>query len=198
MIAGYCGTSEALDDALGAFAIAYMSQNERDYDTLERARRAGRTPPRRCLRGRQTMITRRGALAGGLLVASGVPLAAQERVKSGTVEIEQVQVAFIGSGNVGGGTLHYQGRSYRFTVGGLGIGGFGVSKMEAYGDVYNLRQLSQFPGPYGQARYGAAYGDQGGGQMWLENPYGVYISLRAKRSGLAVSLGADAMIIDFK
>ena len=34
--------------------------------------------------------------------------------------------------------------------------------------------------------------------MWLENPNGVMIDLRARRQGLAVSLGADAVIIDFK
>ena len=107
-------------------------------------------------------------------------------------------MAFFGSGNVGSGTLHYEGRSYRFSVGGLGVGGFGVSKMEAYGDVYNLKELRQFPGAYGQARYGAAYGDKGSGEMWLENPNGVLINLRTRRQGLAVSLGADAVIIDFK
>jgi hypothetical protein len=123
---------------------------------------------------------------------------AQERVKTGTVTIEQVQIAFIGSGNVGGGTLHFHGRNYAFDVGGLGIGGFGVSKMEAYGDVYNLRELRQFPGAYGQARYGAAFGDKGGGEMWLENPNGVIISLRTRRQGLALSGGADAVYINFK
>jgi hypothetical protein len=70
--------------------------------------------------------------------------------------------------------------------------------MEATGDVYNLRELSQFPGAYGSARYGAAVGDQGGGELWLQNPAGVLMSLKAKRTGLAVSLGADAVIIDFK
>lgn len=134
--------------------------------------------------------------AGAALVAG--PAFAQERVKSGTVVIEQVQVAFIGSGNVGGGTLNFHGKSYRFSIGGLGIGGFGISKMEAYGDVYNLKELRQFPGAYGQARYGAVAGDKGGGEMWLQNPEGVLLSLRARRQGLAVSLGADAVIIDFK
>src|SRR5215813_8030331 len=57
--------------------------------------------------------------------------------KSGTVTIEQVQIAFIGSGNLGGGRLQFNGRTYDFTVGGLGIGGFGISKMRATGAVYN-------------------------------------------------------------
>lgn len=143
---------------------------------------------------------RRRLFLGGALASAAVPagVQAQERVKSGTVEIEQVQVAFIGSGNVGGGTLHFQGKSYRFNVGGLGVGGFGISKMQAYGDVYNLKQLRHFAGAYGQARYGMAAGDQGRGEMWLENPDGVMISLKTKRQGLALSLGADAVYIDFK
>jgi hypothetical protein len=146
-------------------------------------------------------IGRRDILFGisGLGLSSLSPAAfAQERVKSGTVEIEQVQVAFIGSGNVGGGTLNFQGKIFRFTVGGLGVGGFGVSKMQATGEVYNLKELRQFPGAYGQARYGFAAADKSGGEMWMQNPNGVLISLRAKRTGLALSLGADAVYIDFK
>ena len=143
-------------------------------------------------------VTRRRVLwcGGGVLALPAT--AARADVKSGTVEIEQVQVAFIGSGNVGGGTLHFGGRSYRFSVGGLGVGGFGVSKMQAYGDVYNLKELRQFPGAYIQARYGMAAGNQGSGEMWLENPQGVKISLRTRRSGLAVSMGGDAVYIDLK
>jgi len=141
---------------------------------------------------------RRQLLAGAVGTLVAAPAVAQQRVKSGTVNIEQVQVAFIGSGNVGSGTLHYQGRSYRFSVGGLGVGGFGFSKMEAWGDVYNLKELRQFPGAYGQARYGAVAGDKSSGEMWLENPEGVLINLKTRRQGLAVSLGADAIIIDFK
>jgi hypothetical protein len=136
--------------------------------------------------------------AGAFLTLAGLPAMAQQRVKSGTVTIEQLQVAFIGSGGAGEGTLHFRGKSYRFSVGGLGVGGFGISKMEATGDVYNLHELSQFPGAYGAARYGAAFGDKGGGELWLENPHGVMMSLKARREGLAVSLGADAMIIEFK
>lgn len=150
---------------------------------------------------RVRLLGRRQALVGtvgtiGTVLAA--PAIAQQRVKSGTVSIEQVQVAFFGSGNIGSGTLHYEGKNHRFSVGGLGVGGFGVSKMEAYGDVYNLKTLRQFPGAYGQARYGAAYGEKGSGEMWLENPNGVLIDLRTRRQGLAVSLGADAVIIDFK
>jgi len=42
LIAGYCGTSEALDDALVAFARAYAAQTEADHDALGHAARTGR------------------------------------------------------------------------------------------------------------------------------------------------------------
>jgi len=40
-IAGYMGSSEAFDDAIGEFAVDYADQNERDYDTLVKAIRKG-------------------------------------------------------------------------------------------------------------------------------------------------------------
>lgn len=42
MIAGYCGNSDALDDAVAKFATAYAKQTEQDHATLEKARRSGR------------------------------------------------------------------------------------------------------------------------------------------------------------
>ncbi|MCF3100169.1 DUF2252 domain-containing protein [Streptomyces roseoverticillatus] len=44
LIAAYCGKSEALDEAVAAFARAYADQTEADHDTLVRAIRAGRVP----------------------------------------------------------------------------------------------------------------------------------------------------------
>ncbi len=114
---------------------------------------------------------------------------------SGSVSIHQVQVAFIGSGAVGGGTLHYRGRSYPFKAGGLGIGGIGVSRLDASGNVYNLHRLQDFEGVYGQARIGWALGEQGKGQMWLQNGNGVYLRLKARRQGLSLALGADGMLV---
>lgn len=42
MIAGYCGTSATLDEAIAKFALAYAKQTEQDHDALDKARRAGR------------------------------------------------------------------------------------------------------------------------------------------------------------
>ena len=125
------------------------------------------------------------------------PASADDLTKSGTVTIEQVQIAFIGSGNLGGGTLKFGGKSYDFSIGGLGIGGFGVSKITATGTVYNLKNRSDFAGTYGQARYGIAIGNASTGELWLQNTRGVVLQLKADRQGLALSLGADAVRIKF-
>lgn len=134
----------------------------------------------------------------GATFAQGQATKKEDLRKSATLEIDQVQVALFYSGNLGGGKLHYNGKTYHFTVGGLGLGGIGASKMEAIGQVYNLMKLEDFPGAYGQARYGFAAGTESAGSMWLQNPNGVVIELKTKREGLALSLGADAVYIAFK
>ena len=84
----------------------------------------------------------------GLLLLAAVALApaaarAQEdRTPSGTIEIDQTQFALLFSGAFGGGTLHYQGRSYGFTIGGLGIGGIGIATLHATGEVYACTTLA--------------------------------------------------------
>jgi len=42
MIAGYCGSSATLDDAIADFALAYARQTEQDHEALDQARRSGR------------------------------------------------------------------------------------------------------------------------------------------------------------
>jgi hypothetical protein len=42
ILAGYCGNSEAIDDALVNFAITYTKQNEHDYDTFLQAIKSGK------------------------------------------------------------------------------------------------------------------------------------------------------------
>jgi hypothetical protein len=144
------------------------------------------------------------ALASGLGGAALAGCTSQVRVgpeaiagqrPDGTVEMKMVQAAYIGSGGGGTGTLHFRGQNHPFTVGGAGIGGIGVSTLEAHGDVFNLRELSQFAGAYGAARYGFALGTQSAGELWLQNEAGVIMRLKARREGLMLSLGGDAMVI---
>ncbi len=114
---------------------------------------------------------------------------------SGTVTMDQVQIAYIGSAGGGTGTLYYQGGAYPFNIGGLGVGGIGASTISAEGEVYKLNSLANFPGAYGQARYGFAVGSTSAGDLWMQNEAGVIMHLKAKRTGLMLSLGGDAIVI---
>jgi hypothetical protein len=123
------------------------------------------------------------------------PDAVKGKTPDGTVEMQEVQAAYIGSGIAGIGVLVFHGVQYPFQVGGLGVGGIGLSTVDATGEVYNLRELGQFPGTYGQARYGFAIGTSSAGDLWMQNESGVILRLKARRTGLILSLGGDAVVI---
>jgi hypothetical protein len=136
-----------------------------------------------------------------LLLAAALPAAAdtntEKMVWSGTMDIDQTRVSFIGSANGGGGTLHFRGKDYPFSTGGLGIGGIGVTRLKATGTVYNLNDPAKFPGTYGELRTGITVG-KGSGQLWLRNADGVILELKGEGEGAGLNLGADAVQISFK
>jgi hypothetical protein len=117
------------------------------------------------------------------------------KAPSGYVDMEEVSIAYLGQAGGGKGTLTFQGQTYPFDIAGLGGGGIGISKLDASGEVYNLTDVAQFDGAYGEARYGAVIGDASTGELWLENNAGVVMHLKAKREGLMLSLGADVVDI---
>ena len=119
------------------------------------------------------------------------------RYFAGTIEINSTQMAFIISGQAGGGILEYAGEEHEFGISGLGIGGIGVQKINAIGVVYNLEKLGDFNGTYVQGRMGIAVG-AGKGQMELSNSKCVVIELKSSLSGVALSLGLDGMGIKLK
>jgi len=152
---------------------------------------------------------RRGASVGfalaALLALTGCagsvqlgPQAVAGLTPDGTVKMEQVQVAYLASAGGGSGTLYYQGAAYPFSIGGLGVGGIGASTIDADGEVYKLRGLANFPGTFGQARYGFAIGTMSAGDLWMQNEKGVIMHLKARRTGLMLSLGGDAVVISMR
>ena len=72
-----------------------------------------------------------------------------------------------------------------------------MSKITATGTVYNLKNVQDFAGAYVQGRYGFAAGTESAGVLWLQNEKGVVLDLKADREGLALSLGGDAVYIEF-
>jgi hypothetical protein len=134
-------------------------------------------------------------LASPVLLRARPALAAEK--PSGTLTLHRVDVALLLNAGWGGGTLYYDGH-HAFKIKGLGVGGIGVSKLEAHGNVFRLKQLSDFPGVYGSVQAGAVAGDeQLHGGIWLQNPAGVQIHLVPRRQGVALSLGASGVLISF-
>jgi hypothetical protein len=117
---------------------------------------------------------------------------------SGAIDIDQTRVSFLVSGNGGGGTLHYRGKDYPFAIGGLGVGGIGITKLTATGKVYNMTDMGKFPGVYSEVRTGFAVGDLGNGRLWLKNGDGVVLHLQGTHKGIGLTLGADAVHISYK
>ena len=117
------------------------------------------------------------------------------RTPDGTVTMNMVHAAFIGSASGGSGVLSFRGRSYPFSIGGAGLGGIGGSSVQAEGEVFGLNDVARFPGTYAQGRVGFAIGTASAGQLWLQNGNGVIMQLHASRTGLMLSLGADAIVI---
>jgi hypothetical protein len=73
-------------------------------------------------------------------------------------------------------------------VGGLKIGGIGASTINAQSEVYGLSKVENFPGAYAQGRYCIVVGNASAGDLWLRNEKGVVMHLKAKRTGLMLSL----------
>jgi hypothetical protein len=150
---------------------------------------------------------RRAAMAAALLSlaacaggsssqqAAGPAPTLEGKKPSGFVEMHEVQVAHIGNAGGGSGTLSYDGKTYPFKIAGLGVGGIGVSTVDAEGEVYDLKDLAEFPGAYAAGQYGAVAGTASIGDIWLKNENDVVLHLKAKREGLMLSVGADAIDI---
>ncbi|HLX98331.1 MAG TPA: hypothetical protein VKR62_06525 [Roseiarcus sp.] len=133
-------------------------------------------------------------LAGCAIPPSGIPTAASIRGlrPSGTVTMTQVFVAATG---VGSGTLAFRGRTYPFTLVGSLIGPGAISTLQASGEVYRLKDVSQFSGPWIQGTGSLAVTARANGEIWLENRNGVVMRLNAAQAGLTFSTGRYELYI---
>lgn len=119
---------------------------------------------------------------------------AQEKIPSGTIKIDETQLGFIIGGDIGKGTLNYQGVDYSFKTGGIKVGGVGIAKISAVGEVYDLFDLSQFPGTYVAGDYGISLGGGVGG-MVLKNQNDVFMRLRSTMQGVDLNVGLEGLTV---
>ena len=123
--------------------------------------------------------------------------AAEKATPAAKVSIESTSIAAGVGVSWGDGKLNFKGKDYPFSVDGLSLVDWGISKVNATGDVYNLTDMSKFAGTYVAAEAGLTLAGGMGG-MVLRNSNGVVIHLRSVSQGAQLQLGTSGLIIKMK
>jgi hypothetical protein len=124
--------------------------------------------------------------------------ASAARAESGSVALTIYKGGWIIGGSAGGGTLTFQGRKYRLSIGGLSAGlVFGASKANLYGRVSNIGRPSDVAGVYGAAGAGGAIG-RGAEAIVLRNQKGAVLELQGRQVGLIANLDLSGMALSLK
>jgi hypothetical protein len=131
-----------------------------------------------------------------LLVAALATTAAsaQSTTPSGKVSVETTSIAAGMGLSWGNGKLSFKGKEYRFSIDGVTLVDFGISKASAAGEVYNLTDVAKFEGNYVAAEASFALGGGMGG-MSLRNQNGVVMYLHSVSQGARLQLGSSGMSI---
>lgn len=124
-------------------------------------------------------------------------VAAQKATPSGKVALETTSIAAGVGVSWGDGNLTFKGKTYPFSIDGLSLVDWGISKAQANGDVYNLTDPAKFGGTYVAAEAGLTLAGGMGG-MVLRNQDGVILHLRSVSQGARLQLGTSGLIIKMK
>jgi hypothetical protein len=140
----------------------------------------------------------RAALIAAIAVLGSAGLTSAAYADSGTVSIRIFKAGFVIGGSAGSGVLHFHGRNYPLSVGGLSYGfTFGASETRFHGTVSNIRRPSDIAGVYGQAGIGAAV-IRGAQAVVLTNQNGAVLSLTGGQAGLIVSADLSGLALGLK
>jgi hypothetical protein len=115
----------------------------------------------------------------------------------GEVTIEARQLAAGVGYSWGDGVMKFQGKEYPFTVQGLNVAAVGFSKINAVGDVYNLKTAADLAGKYVAVSAGLSLA-KGVAGLSMRNNNGVVINLRSAQQGVQLNLGVDGFNIKMK
>jgi hypothetical protein len=97
----------------------------------------------------------------------------------------------------GDGKLTFKGKDYPFTIDGLSVVDWGITRVSAAGDVYNLTDVSKFAGTYAAAEAGFTLAGGTGG-ITMRNSEGVIMNLRSTSRGASLTLGTANLTITMK
>jgi len=132
-----------------------------------------------------------------VMAVASTAVAAEKATPSGKVSVESTSIAAGIGVSWGDGKLSFKGKEYPFSVEGLSLVDFGISKANATGDVYNLTDVAKFGGTYVAAEAGLTLAGGMGG-MVLRNANGVVLHLRSVSQGARLQLGTSGLVIKVK
>jgi hypothetical protein len=130
-----------------------------------------------------------------MVAALGVALnaaLAEDKTPDATLKLSAGSVAAGIGVSWGSGTLTYKGKDYPIDVKGLSVGDVGITKIEASGKVYNLKNLGDFDGNYTGVAAGATVAG-GGSISAMRNQNGVSVEVVATTQGVKFALGAGGV-----
>jgi hypothetical protein len=124
-------------------------------------------------------------------------VAAQKATPSGKVSIESRSIAAGVGVTWGDGKLTFKGKNYPFSIDGLTLVDWGISKASATGEVYDLTDPAKLAGTYVAAEAGLTLAGGMGG-MVLRNQDGVILHLHSVSRGARLQLGTSGLKITMK
>ena len=132
-----------------------------------------------------------------VLALATTAVAAEKATPSGKVTIESRSIAAGVGVTWGDGNLNFKGKVYPFSIDGLSLVDWGIAKVSATGDVYNLTDPAKFAGTYVAAEAGLTLAGGMGG-MVLRNENGVILHVRSTSRGARLTLGTSGLKITMK
>ena len=132
-----------------------------------------------------------------VMAVATTAVAAEKATPSGKVTMESTSIAAGIGVTWGDGKLTFKGKTYPFSIDGLTLVDWGISKAQATGDVYNLTDPAKLGGTYVAAEAGLTLAGGMGG-MVLRNQDGVILHLRSVSQGARLQLGTSGLIIKMK
>lgn len=132
------------------------------------------------------------AVATALVVSAMPALATAEDKPDATVQLNGGKAGLGVGVTWATGTLHFEGREIPVSVRGLSLANVGGGSISATGNVYHLKQASDFAGNYAAVSAGAALAG-GGALVAMKNEKGVVIQMRSTTVGADLDLGVKGM-----
>jgi len=137
-------------------------------------------------------ITSRLAVVAAAVMLLGAP--SPSHAATGSVRLNIAKAGFIVGVGGGSGVLHFKGRNYPLSIGGVSVGTIGVASADLAGRAYNLRTAADIAGTY-SAVSGSVAVAGGAKTARLQNANGVVVELRGVQAGFEASLSLSGMTV---